>query len=52
MPERFLEDLNSLDRAAGIAFGLDRLLMLLMSADSINEVVSISPDHLINPGDF
>ena len=46
MPEKFLEDLERLDRAAGIAFGLDRLLMLLMSADSINDVVSFSPDNL------
>jgi lysyl-tRNA synthetase class 2 len=46
MPEKFLEDLKCLDRAAGIAFGLDRLLMLLMSADSINEVVSFSVDDL------
>ena len=44
MPENFLTDLGQLDRAAGIAFGLDRLLMLLMSAHSINEVVSFSPD--------
>lgn len=44
MPERFLEDLERIDRAAGIAFGLDRLLMLLMSASSIDEVVSFSPD--------
>ena len=44
MPEKFLEDLEKLDRAAGIAFGLDRLFMLLLSAESINEVVSFSPD--------
>ncbi|MGA7276480.1 MAG: EF-P lysine aminoacylase EpmA [Desulfocapsaceae bacterium] len=43
MPERFLAELENLGRAAGIAFGLDRLLMLLMSADSIDEVVSFSP---------
>ncbi len=42
MPERFLADLEHLGQAAGIAFGLDRLLMLLMSADSIDEVVSLS----------
>jgi lysyl-tRNA synthetase class 2 len=45
MPEKFLEDLAGVDRAAGIAFGLDRLLMLLLSADSINEAVSFSPDQ-------
>lgn len=43
MPERFLADLEHLNRAAGIAFGLDRLLMLLLSADSIDEVVSFAP---------
>jgi lysyl-tRNA synthetase class 2 len=44
MPERFLEDLASLDRAAGIALGVDRLLMLLMGKKRIGEVVSFSPD--------
>ncbi len=42
MPEKFLADLDRLDRAAGIAFGLDRLLMLLLSASTIDEVVSLS----------
>jgi lysyl-tRNA synthetase class 2 len=45
MPEKFLEDLERLDQAAGIAFGLDRLLMLLLSAKSIDEVVSCSADE-------
>ena len=45
MPEKFLEELGCLDRAAGIAFGLDRLLMLLLSADAINEAVSFSPEQ-------
>jgi lysyl-tRNA synthetase class 2 len=44
MPERFLEDLASLDRAAGIALGIDRLLMLLMGKKRIGEVVSFAPD--------
>ncbi|MCG6931423.1 MAG: EF-P lysine aminoacylase GenX [Desulfofustis sp.] len=44
MPEQFLADLDRVDRAAGIAFGLDRLLMLLQSAESIEAVVSFSPD--------
>ena len=43
MPERFLEDLALIDRAAGIALGVDRLLMLLMSRNSIDDVVSFSP---------
>ena len=44
MPEKFLADLDRLDRAAGIAFGLDRLLMLLLSVSTIDEVVSLSAD--------
>ncbi len=48
MPERFLEDLARIDRAAGIALGVDRLLMLLMGKESIGEVVSFSPADLAN----
>jgi len=44
MPENFLKDLELIDRAAGIAFGLDRLLMLLMSKDTIDQVTSFSID--------
>lgn len=43
MPERFLKDLALIDSAAGIALGVDRLLMLIMSRDSIDDVVSFSP---------
>jgi lysyl-tRNA synthetase class 2 len=43
MPERFLEDLALIDSAAGIALGVDRLLMLIMCRDSIDDVVSFSP---------
>lgn len=43
MPERFLEDLALIDSAAGIALGVDRLLMLIMSRDLIDDVVSFSP---------
>ncbi|MDD3814610.1 MAG: EF-P lysine aminoacylase EpmA [Desulfocapsaceae bacterium] len=46
MPERFLEELAGLDRAAGIALGVDRLLMLLMGRESVGEVLSFAP------GDF
>jgi len=42
LPERFLEELGGIEKAAGIAFGLDRLLMLLLSEESIDEVVSFS----------
>jgi lysyl-tRNA synthetase class 2 len=43
MPDTFLADLDRIDRAAGIALGLDRLLMLLLSAETIDDVVSFSP---------
>ncbi len=43
LPEKFLADLASIKKAAGIAFGLDRLLMLLLSEQSIEQVVSFSP---------
>jgi len=43
LPLRFLEDLEHIDRAAGIAMGVDRLLMLVMSAESIEDVVPFSP---------
>ncbi len=43
MPERFLEDLEQLDSAAGIAMGLDRLFMLAMNQQQIAKVVTFSP---------
>ncbi len=51
MPEKFLADLDRLDRAAGIAFGLDRLLMLLLSASTIDEVVSLSANDWFEQDD-
>lgn len=46
IPEKFLNDLAQLKRAAGIAFGLDRLLMLLMDCNTIQSVVSFSQEDL------
>jgi lysyl-tRNA synthetase class 2 len=46
MPERFLDDLEQLEAAAGIALGLDRLVMLLCGARTIDEVVSFPPEAL------
>ncbi|MGL1931108.1 MAG: EF-P lysine aminoacylase EpmA [Desulfotalea sp.] len=42
IPERFLNDLDKIGEATGIALGLDRLLMLLMNKKDINDVVSIN----------
>ena len=46
MPERFLEGLERLESATGIAFGIDRLLKLILGKDKISEVVTF------HPGDF
>ncbi len=46
MPEKFLADLEQLSPACGIALGLDRLLMLLCGAGSIDEVVAFTSEEL------
>jgi lysyl-tRNA synthetase class 2 len=46
MPERFLESLAHMSDSAGIAFGLDRLVMLFTNAQKIDEVISFSPEEL------
>lgn len=46
MPERFLEDIGKIDKGAGIALGVDRLLMLALGIEDITDVVSFSPADL------
>jgi lysyl-tRNA synthetase class 2 len=46
MPEKFLQELTGLETAAGIALGLDRLVMLLTGSTSLEEVVSFVPEEL------
>lgn len=46
MPDKFLLDLERMPEAAGIALGIDRLVMVLASADSIDEVVGFIPEEL------
>jgi len=46
MPENFLAALNEMPEAAGIALGLDRLIMVLTGASSIDEVVCFVPEEL------
>ncbi len=45
-PEHFLRELADIPSAAGIALGVDRLIMLLTGADSIDEVVAFTPEDL------
>ena len=41
-----LEDLGKIDRAAGIAMGLDRLFMLFIGEDSLGSAVTFAPEEL------
>lgn len=45
-PEKFLEDLSRMPPAAGIALGLDRLVMLFADAREIDEVTAFTPEEL------
>lgn len=46
IPEPFLKDLQQMPPAAGIALGIDRLVMLLTNADAIDQVVAFTPQDL------
>lgn len=46
MPEKFLDELAAMPEAAGIALGIDRLVMLLADATTIDQVVAFSPEQL------
>jgi lysyl-tRNA synthetase class 2 len=45
-PEKFLEELRDMPAAAGIALGVDRLVMLFVGAATIDEVVAFPPEEL------
>lgn len=46
LPEKFLAELDLMPEAAGIALGVDRLVMLTIGADSIDQVVAFTPESL------
>ena len=46
MPEPFLQDLAKMTEAAGIALGLDRMIMILTDANIIDDVVAFTPEML------
>jgi lysyl-tRNA synthetase class 2 len=46
MPGKFLRALPFMPESAGIAFGVDRLVMLLSNQKEIDPVVSFTPEEL------
>lgn len=46
LPERFLDELSAMPPSAGIALGVDRLVMLAAGAETIDEVVAFRPEEL------
>lgn len=49
LDERFLSDLPKMGNAAGIAFGVERLVMLLTGATSINGILPFPARERFNP---
>ena len=46
LPENFLNELPAMPEAAGVALGLDRLVMLMTDAEKIADVVAFAPGEL------
>jgi lysyl-tRNA synthetase class 2 len=46
MPEKFLQALQTMPHCAGIALGIDRLVMILADTAKIDDVVAFTPETL------
>jgi elongation factor P--(R)-beta-lysine ligase len=46
LPVKFLDELAGMPPSAGIALGIDRLVMVLLDRKSIDDVVSFTPEEL------
>ena len=46
LPEVFLDELAAMQPSAGIALGIDRLVMLLTGAEKIDDVIAFTPEEL------
>ncbi len=46
LPEKFLDEMDGMKPSAGIALGVDRLVMVFLDAETINDVVAFTPEEL------
>nr|WP_300459948.1 EF-P lysine aminoacylase EpmA [Desulfobacula sp.] len=46
LPDKFLKDLHTMPDAAGIALGVDRLVMIFCDAPCIDDVIAFTPETL------
>ena len=46
LPDKFLAELDNMPPSAGIALGVDRLVMVFLDAGTIDEVVAFTPEEL------
>jgi len=46
MPDKFLAELDHMPSSAGIALGVDRLVMIFLDVETIDEVVAFTPEEL------
>ena len=46
MPEKFLAELPSMPESAGIALGVDRLVMVMLNLEQIDDAVAFTPEEL------
>ena len=46
MPEKFLAELDNMPPSSGIALGVDRLVMVFLDIETIDDVVAFTPEEL------
>lgn len=46
LPEPFLQEISKMPPSAGIALGIDRLVMLFADTDTIDDVIAFTPEQL------